>query len=374
MKKLAYLYNAVTDTNDTDTSVKLAQCFVSALATKYDVTFIVDSNVAYKFKFPPSIKMLTIKRRWFQPTDYIIEQRKLEEWCKKNIDADIAIGFCNGMTTYSNALTYMQHDVNKEVVHIRMSSLCKDMYRLILTKNVFKQAREKAFYRLFDYWEVCDYTKLAGRPVQVLGLYDDPNFTHKDLKASIKYCPDIDYYKYVIEQPKLPSKKFRLFTFGYCIGAYRPDSWNKWCNEKIVDSAKDKIYVYRKHVIDGKKFSSLIPAKEYYNRIAQSKFTFVIPSTLTSEVSVIRVNESIRRNCIPLFKDDNNIEKVYSAETCRFIRENLTYDETKYKTVNDFVKALEPRYDELLKQIYELDFVKKGLALVTDDILKVIDA
>lgn len=95
---------------------------------------------------------------------------------------------------------------------------------------------------------------------------------------------------------------------------------------------------------------------------------------MTSEVSVIRVNESIRRNCIPLFKDDNRIDKVYSAETCRFIRENLTYDETRYKTVNDFVKALEPRYDELLKQVYELDFVKRGLALVASDILKVVDA
>ena len=91
-------------------------------------------------------------------------------------------------------------------------------------------------------------------------------------------------------------------------------------------------------------------------------------------MSVIRVNESIRRNCIPLFKDDNSIEKVYSAETCRFIRENLAYDETRYKTVNDFVKALEPRYDELLKQVYELDFVKRGLALVASDILKVVEA
>ena len=65
MKKLAYLYNAVVDTNDTDTSVNLAKCFVEALAAKYDVTFIVDSNVAYKFKFSPNIKMIVVKRSWF---------------------------------------------------------------------------------------------------------------------------------------------------------------------------------------------------------------------------------------------------------------------------------------------------------------------
>ena len=94
---------------------------------------------------------------------------------------------------------------------------------------------------------------------------------------------------------------------------------------------------------------------------------------MISEVSVIRVNESIKRNCIPLFKDDNHIEKVYSPETCKFIRDNLTYDEKKWKTVNDFVKSLAPRYEELLKKVYDLDFVKKALALKPSDILRVIE-
>ena len=373
-KKLTYLYNAVADALDTDTSVNLTKSFVNLLSQEYDVTFAVDSNISYKFKFGPNVKMLVISRKQFQVTPYIIQQRTLEDWCKKNVDADIVIVFCNPMTTFSNASGYLKNATGKkEIIHIRMESICKDMYRMLMAKNFMKQARQKAFYRLFDYWEVCDYTKLVGKPVQVLGLYEDPNFKNKDVKVPIKYCPDIDYYKYVVEQPKLPSKKTRLFTFGYNIGSYRPASWNDWCFDKIKDSAKDKMYVYRKHVKGSKTINNLIPAKEYYNRIAQSMFTFVIPSTLISEVSVIRVNESIKRKCIPLFKDDNNIEKVYSPETCKFIRENLTYDEKKWKTVNEFVKSLAPRYEELLKKVYDLDFVKKALALKPSDILKVIE-
>ena len=373
MKKLIFFYNNLSDTNDTDTSVKLVTCYANALATKYDVTFLVDDYIAYKFNFDSKIKKLVVSRKWFMPTDYIIEQRKLENWCKEKIDADIAIVFGGGMTNAANSKQYMKTASTKEVIHLRMASICKDMYRLIFTKNILKNAKEKAFYRMFDYWEVCDYAKLAGRPVQVLGLYEDPNFQNKDIKVPIKYSPDIDYYKFVVEQPKLPTKKSRLFTFGYSIGSYRPQSWNTWCFEKLVDCAKDKIYIYRKHMKGDRQINNLVPVKEYYNRIAQSKFTFVIPSTLVTEVSVIRVNESIKRKCIPLFKDDNNIDKVYSKETCQFIREKLMYDETKYKTVNDFVKALEPTYDELLKQVYELDFVKKGLALTTEDIVKVIE-
>jgi len=277
------------------------------------------------------------------------------------------------MTTFSNNGLYMKSCKGKETIHIRMAYICKDMYRFIMAKVFLQCAKEKAIYRLFDYWEAIDYTKLCGRPVTLLGLYEDPNFKNGDVKVPIKYCPDIDYYKYVLEQPKLPSKKTRLFTFGYNIGSYRPASWNDWCFDKIKDCAKDKMYVYRKHVKGSKIVNNLIPAKEYYSRIAQSMFTFVIPSTLISEVSIIRVNESIKRNCIPLFKDDNNIEKVYSPETCKFIRENLTYDEKKWKTVNDFVKSLAPRYEELLKKVYDLDFVKKALALKPSDILKVIE-
>lgn len=374
MKKLTYLYNVVADTNDTDTSVKLTTCYVNALATKYDVTFLVNSSLAYKFNFSPNIKTQIINRHWFQPTDYIINQRKLEDWCKKNIDADIVIVFCGRMTYISNSHTYMKNYTKSESIHIRMVSICKDMYTLLLAKNLMKLAKEKAFFRMFDYWDVCDWPKLVGRPVQVLGLYEDPNFKHNDVVLPIKYSPDIDYYKFVVEQPKLPTKKSRLFTFGYSIGSYRPQSWEDWCYTHIVDCAKDKFYVYRKHAKSSSKpINNLIPVKEYYNRIAQSKFTFIIPSTLITEVSVIRVNESIKRKCIPLFKDDNNIDKVYSKETCEFIRNNLMYDEHKYSTVNEFVKVLEPHYDELIEQIYNLDFVKRGLALTVDDILKVIE-
>lgn len=101
----------------------------------------------------------------------------------------------------------------------------------------------------------------------MLGLYEDPHFKNKGVSLHVKYSPDIDYYKFVVEQPKLPEKKSRLFTFGYSIGSYRPPSWEDWCFKHIVDCAKDKIYVYRKHT-KCKPINNLLPVKEYYNRIA----------------------------------------------------------------------------------------------------------
>lgn len=71
----------------------------------------------------------------------------------------------------------------------------------------------------------------------------------------------------------------------------------------------------------------------------------VIPSTLTTEVSVLRVNEAIRRKCIPLFTADNNIDKVYSAETCKFIRDNLMFDKSKWQSMNAWIETLAPKYD-----------------------------
>ena len=99
------------------------------------------------------------------PTDYIINQRKLEDWCKKNIDADIVVVFCGRMTNTSNAQSYLKNCTTCETIHIRMSSICKDMYNFVLAKNFLKNAREKAFFRMFDYWEICDWPKIVGRPV-----------------------------------------------------------------------------------------------------------------------------------------------------------------------------------------------------------------
>lgn len=79
-------------------------------------------------------------------------------------------------------------------------------------------------FRIFDYWNVVDFKRLIGKDITWLGLYDDSQFSNPKTKAkaAIKYCPDIDYLKFIKEDVKTPSKKTRLFTFGYNIGSYRP--------------------------------------------------------------------------------------------------------------------------------------------------------
>lgn len=66
---------------------------------------------------------------------------------------------------------------------------------------------------------------------------------------------------------------------------------------------------------------------------------------------MLRVNEAIRRKCIPLFHPANNIDKVYSKSDCAFIRSHLMFDPNKYSTVNDFVKKLDKEYDDLLAEV-----------------------
>lgn len=141
----------------------------------------------------------------------------------------------------------------------------------------------------------------------------------------------------------------------------------------LYDDPSSKIFVYRKYDRNGVKYNNLIPMKKYYAAIAQSKYTLVIPSTLTSEVSVLRVNESIRRKCIPLFTSDNNIGKVYSQKTCEFIKQNLMFDKAKHKDLNEWIKQLDSKYESLLKEVENLDFVKAGYALTEKDILEAIE-
>lgn len=90
-------------------------------------------------------------------------------------------------------------------------------------------------------------------------------------------------------------------------------------------------------------------------------------------MSVLRVNESIRRKCIPLFTADNNIDKVYSKRDAEFIRSKLMYDKSKWKNINEWLKTLDSQYEALLKEVEDLDFVKAGYALTEDDIVKAIE-
>lgn len=215
---------------------------------------------------------------------------------------------------------------------------------------------------------------MLDKEVKYVGLYKDDNFYNPHLKvgAKIAYCPDIDYLKFVKDIVKMPSKKTRLFTFGYNIGSYRPQSMADFLADYLKDDPASKIFVYRKYERNGIKYNNLIPMKKYYAAIAQSKYTLIIPSTLLTEVSVLRVNESIRRKCVPLFTSDNNIDKVYSSETCKYIRDNLMFDKMKWPSMNAWIKSLEPRYDKIMAAVDNLDFVKAGYALSEDDIVKAV--
>ena len=283
----------------------------------------------------------------FFATDYILDIKKLDQFASRTFDADYVVSFGMCMSAAQLAKTYASEISQNKAVHLRMVQLLKSVFTIVMPAKAFNYAKEKAILRVFDYWNVLDFSDICSKEVTWLGLYEDPCFINPKLKvkASIKYCPDIDYLKFVKDVVKMPSKKTRLFTFGYNIGSYRPQSMADFLADYLKDDPASKIFVYRKYERNKVKYNNLLPVKKYYAAIAQSKYTMVIPSTLTTEVSVLRVNEAIRRKCIPLFTADNNIDKVYSAESCKFIRDKLMFDKSTWQSMNAWIETLAPKYD-----------------------------
>lgn len=192
----------------------------------------------------------------------------MEEYVKSTISSDVVLVWCGDMKMPSLMQTHLQKFSNKNIVHIRMASITRSYFRMLLAKFALEAAKETAIYRLFDYCEVCDFNLLTGRDVKVLGLYEEPSFKHNGKTIPIHYCPDIDYHKFVVDKPAIPTKKVRLFTFGYNSGSYRTNELDKFCYDKIVDDPKSKCFVYRKCDTYGKKINSLVPVKKYYAALA----------------------------------------------------------------------------------------------------------
>lgn len=376
-KTLAFLFNTYVDIRDTDTAVMPAVIMCNALAKHFDVKLVLDQKLVYKFKdyISNEVKLVSFDNRKFFKTEYILDIKKVDDFCKDVFNVDYVVAFGMVMSAPGMLKQCIQPLKTNRPLHLRMVQMLKSSFTLIMIAKSFQYAKEKAILRVFDYWNIVNFHALIDREIKYLGLYEDKAFYNPQLKvgAKIAYCPDIDYLKFVKDIVKMPSKKTRLFTFGYNIGSYRPQSMSDFLADNLKDDPSSKIFVYRKYERNGVKYNNLIPMKKYYAAIAQSKYTLIIPSTLASEVSVLRVNESIRRQCIPLFTADNNIDKVYSKRDAEFIRSKLMYDKSKWKNINEWLKTLDSQYEALLKEVEDLDFVKAGYALTEDDIVKAIE-
>lgn len=74
----------------------------------------------------------------------------------------------------------------------------------------------------------------------------------------------------------------------------------------MTHTKTDKSYKLAKDIYLN--IDTFIPRDEYLKYISKSKYTLIIPSYDRTQVSILRILESIHNNCIPLFTPDNNFD------------------------------------------------------------------
>lgn len=89
------------DSLDFSTGMLQVATTCNILAKKYDVTLACYNRIAdqYKELVTDGVKVLRIFRQHFMPTNYIVDQTKIEDFCKKNLQCDAMLVYFAPMTT-----------------------------------------------------------------------------------------------------------------------------------------------------------------------------------------------------------------------------------------------------------------------------------
>ena len=138
----------------------------------------------------------------------------------------------------------------------------------------------------------------------------------------------------------------------------------------IVEDDKVKIHCQDKFWNGGKR-DDLIPVEEYYYEQQIAKYTLAPPATVIDEVSTERIYDALVHDCLPIVMQQTNYKKVFKKDFCDFIESNLVFDETKFKTVNDFIASLD--YDKLIKQLKSVKSVNELYNITDDKVLATFD-
>ena len=102
---------------------------------------------------------------------------------------------------------------------------------------------------------------------------------------------------------KFTEKEYDMI-FGYtCLWKERSETMNQIL--KSLNQFEKKQLFTKDIYLD---IDTFIPRDEYLKYISKSKYTLIIPSYDRTQVSILRILESIHNNCIPLFTPDNNFD------------------------------------------------------------------
>lgn len=179
------------------------------------------------------------------------------------------------------------------------------------------------------------------------------NYKHKDIKTMYLF-ENYLFRKGIIEK----EKKYK-FYFGYTVTYKCREYLSKLISENVTENEDFKITCNDKYW-KGVGRKDAVNQTEYYDLIAQTKFSLLAPSNNIEEVSYIRILECLSRNCIPIIMSNVKIEKCFDnfPELFEFYKTNkLFYNIDGKISINDFVNKLD--YDKLLKKLHQLNTIKK---------------
>ncbi len=161
-------------------------------------------------------------------------------------------------------------------------------------------------------------------------LYDMPQYGMKRLD-SLQY--------YLISRSKIDDQsKDYDFTFGYTVFPYgNREHYVSYVDDLVKKF--DTINLYVKNNVTGEDNS--IDRDVYLNKIAQSRYTLIIPSYDNNCFSLYRFIESIYNDCLPLIHKDCHIadvEKSYDVDLSELVS-NDVFDEDKRLELLSYLKS-----------------------------------
>lgn len=114
-------------------------------------------------------------------------------------------------------------------------------------------------------------------------------------------------YNLLFKSNREPSKKIYDFTFGGTVYRYGKRAEHiKYAKKFSSRFASTNLYI--KNVIEG--VDTSIPREKYLDKIAESKYTLILPSYDTHCFSIFRFLESIHCGCLPLIHKECNVDEV----------------------------------------------------------------
>jgi len=190
---------------------------------------------------------------------------------------------------------------------------------------------------VFDPWEMSvDMFHPNYAPKDNYNLYhgyDKPSLNMKRLD-SLQYYLSKQNKNFIEEQVE---KEYDI-TFGMTV-------FQKF-REKYFDDAKnvlskfEKVNFYLLNKVTGE--DTFIDRDQYLKKIAQSKYTIILPAYDSTCFSIFRLLESLQNDCLPLIHEDcyiKDVNKSYNTDLSELITDKPFSENDRIELLNKFKKV-----------------------------------